>query len=84
MSAVDPRAIAIAFGAALKVARTEARLSQEALAERAGLDRTTPSLYERGLRQPTVAGLIILGQALECDPSVLVRMTVDRLRESSQ
>jgi DNA-binding XRE family transcriptional regulator len=33
----------------------ERGLSQECLAELADLDRTTPSLLERGLRQPTSA-----------------------------
>jgi len=81
MSAVDHRAVALTFGEVLRIARAAALLSQEEIAERAGLDRTTPSLYERGLRQPTIATLIALGRALGCDPSVLVQMTVARLRE---
>jgi transcriptional regulator with XRE-family HTH domain len=81
MSALDYREVALAFGAVLKTVRNEALLSQEDVAERAGLDRTTPSLYERGLRQPTIASLIALGHALGHDPSVLVQMTVARLRK---
>jgi transcriptional regulator with XRE-family HTH domain len=81
MSAVDHRKVALAFGAVLRTTRKQALLSQEDIAERAGLDRTTPSLYERGLRQPPIASLIALGHALGCDPAALVRMTVVRLRE---
>ena len=69
------REIALAFGAALRSARNDAALSQEALADRAGVDRTTPSLYERGLRQPTIATLIALSRGLGCEPSSLLRMT---------
>jgi transcriptional regulator with XRE-family HTH domain len=64
--------VALAFGAALKIARTAARLSQEQLAELADLDRTTPSLYERGLRQPTVGTVIAIAEALRVDPALLV------------
>lgn len=39
------RDIALAFGAVLRLVCTHAHLSQEAVAERASLDRTTPSLY---------------------------------------
>jgi len=60
--------VALAFGTVLRVIRTSSRLSQEAVAERAGLDRTTPSLYERGLRQPTIGSLIALAAALDCEP----------------
>lgn len=43
MSAVDHRAVALTFGAVLRIACAAALLSQEEIAERAGLDRTTPS-----------------------------------------
>jgi DNA-binding XRE family transcriptional regulator len=58
MSAVDHRAVAAAFAAILRTARVGAGLSQEKLAEAADIDRTYPSLLERGLRQPTLAVLI--------------------------
>jgi transcriptional regulator with XRE-family HTH domain len=78
MSTVDHREVVAAFGAVLKIVRTDALLSQEDVAERAELDRTTRSLYERGLRQP-IATLIALARALGCAPAVLVQMTVGRL-----
>lgn len=69
-----------AFGQALKAARLAKGLSQEQLAEGAELDRTTPSLYERGLRTPTLTVLIEIGRALDVDPTQLVSATIRRLR----
>jgi len=70
------RAVAAAvrqvFGKVLRESRQERGLSQERLAELARLDRTTPSLLERGLRQPTLSVVILLGRALEVDPRELV------------
>ena len=48
----DPKAIYI--GKVLKRLRTNHKLSQEELAFRASLDRTSISLLERGLRTPTL------------------------------
>ncbi len=42
------------FGKALRKARQAAGLSQEELAERAGLHRTYISQLERGLKSPTL------------------------------
>jgi transcriptional regulator with XRE-family HTH domain len=71
-----------AFGQALRAARLARGLSQEQLAEGAELDRTTPSLYERGLRTPTLTVLIDIGRALDIEPTQLVSATIDRLRGS--
>jgi transcriptional regulator with XRE-family HTH domain len=80
MSAVDHHAVATAFAAILRTARVGAGLSQEKLAEAADIDRTYPSLLERGLRQPTLAVLIAVASALKMEPALLVTMTVARLR----
>jgi transcriptional regulator with XRE-family HTH domain len=80
MSAVDHHAVATAFAATLRTARVGAGLSQEKLAEAADIDRTYPSLLERGLRQPTLAVLIAVASALKMEPALLVTMTVARLR----
>jgi transcriptional regulator with XRE-family HTH domain len=45
------------------------------------LDRTYPSLLERGLRQPTIGKFIAIGFALRVDPSTLMIMTLVKLRE---
>lgn len=53
-----------AFGEALRTARLEAGLSQEALAERAGLDRTYVSGTERGRKNPTLKTIARLSDAI--------------------
>jgi len=55
-------------------------LSQEDLALRAGLDRTYPSLLERGQRQPTLAVVLAMAQVLEVSPAVLVNRTLEECR----
>ena len=80
MKSTAGRSVAAAFGASLRLLRQDRGLSQEALAEAANLDRTTPSLYERGRRQPTLGAVFVLSRALEVDPVILVRMTLTRLQ----
>jgi transcriptional regulator with XRE-family HTH domain len=75
----EARAVAAAFGAVLRAQRRRARLSQEALALEAGLDRTYVSLLERGQRQPTLGVLLRLGRALACPPAELLGATLARL-----
>jgi transcriptional regulator with XRE-family HTH domain len=72
-------AVRTAFGRVLQELRRERGLSQETVAELAGIDRTTPSLLERGLRQPTLVLLILLAHALEVDPRELVGRVLERL-----
>jgi len=80
MKSAVSQPVARAFGASLRLLRQGRELSQEALAEVAGLDPTTPSLYERGKRQPTLAAVLMLAKALGIDPALLVRMTLARLQ----
>ena len=68
-----------AFGQALRAARFARGFSQEQLAELAELDRTTPSLYERGLRTPTLTALIDIGRALDIEPTKLLSDTIKQL-----
>jgi transcriptional regulator with XRE-family HTH domain len=70
----SPQAVLDAFGAALRSLREERSLSQEALAERAGIHRTYVSLLERGLKAPTLIVLIDIAVALDVAPSRIVRM----------
>jgi transcriptional regulator with XRE-family HTH domain len=53
------------FGGNLLRIRQARRLSQESLAERAGVHRTQISLFETGQRQPLLETLIRLAGALE-------------------
>jgi len=80
MSTVDHYQVARAFGAVLKLSRAGAQLTQEQLAEAADIDRTYPSLMERGLRQPTLAVVLTLADAFEIEAATLITMTVVRLR----
>jgi transcriptional regulator with XRE-family HTH domain len=71
--------VARAFGVALRAARDAQGISQDQLSEICDMDRTYPSLLERGLRGPTVAMLLRLADALDVEPERLVRDTVTRL-----
>jgi transcriptional regulator with XRE-family HTH domain len=68
MTELDQRRVAKAFGAVLKSTRTNAGISQEKLAELANIDRTYPSMLERGIRQPTL-GRVIEVYAFHCAAS---------------
>ncbi|MGQ0834310.1 MAG: helix-turn-helix domain-containing protein [Gammaproteobacteria bacterium] len=61
-----------AFGRVLREHRESRRLSQEALALGADVDRTFVSQIERGVRQPTLTTLCKLAQALDVQPSTLI------------
>jgi transcriptional regulator with XRE-family HTH domain len=76
--------VARAFGVTLRAARTGKGLSQEKLSQICDLDRTYPSLLERGLRGPTVAMLLRLADALGVAPAQLVIDTVQRLHKEAQ
>lgn len=62
------------FGKTLRNLRTSAGLSQEALADECGLDRTYISLLERGLRQPSLKTIFTLSQSLKIVPSVFISL----------
>lgn len=59
------------FGAAVRRHRELIRISQEELANRAGLDRTYVSAIERERRNPTLKVLQQLSDALGADLDVL-------------
>ncbi|MBV1917480.1 MAG: helix-turn-helix domain-containing protein [Sphingomonadaceae bacterium] len=54
-----------AFGANLRDARNNVKISQEELASQAGLDRTYISLLERGKRNPSLVCIGKLAEALK-------------------
>jgi len=70
--------------AVLRELRQQRGLTQETLAELADLDRTYPSLLERGLRTPTLAVVLRLANALETEPSRLICETALRLQLDDQ
>jgi transcriptional regulator with XRE-family HTH domain len=61
------------FGNVVRRRREKAGLSQEALADRAGLHRNYIGLLERGLRTPSIEVLRKVAVGLETTMSSLVR-----------
>jgi transcriptional regulator with XRE-family HTH domain len=69
----DPASDALAlFGDRVRSRRHELDLSQEALADRAGLHWTFVGQVERGRRNLSLHNLLKLAEALEIDPAKLV------------
>jgi len=71
----ERRRVGLAFGAALRAARKHKGMTQEHLADAAGIDRTFPTLLERGLRTPTLGTLLRLAKALGLSAEGLVEAT---------
>ena len=63
----------INFGIILQNERKKNGLSQEKLAELAGLHRTYISDLERGIRNPTITTIFTLCKALNTTPSELLK-----------
>ncbi|MGH8230045.1 MAG: helix-turn-helix domain-containing protein [Steroidobacteraceae bacterium] len=66
----DP--IAVAFGRVLREQRDARGLSQEAMAQKADVDRTFISQIERGIRRATLTTLCKLSHGLDVAPSTLI------------
>jgi transcriptional regulator with XRE-family HTH domain len=73
--------VAWAFGETLRSERLRRGMSQEELAEASDMDRTYPSLLERGHRTPTLTVLLDLAAALEVPPERLVIDTAVRIED---
>ncbi|EBI5645124.1 helix-turn-helix transcriptional regulator [Salmonella enterica subsp. enterica serovar Newport] len=59
------------FGEQLRKLRTQSGLSQEAFADKCGLDRTYISGIERGVRNPTLEVISVLAKGLEINIKTL-------------
>ena len=59
------------FGERLRELRTERDLSQEALAELAGLDRNYIGQIERAERNAALVNIVQIAKALEVEPAAL-------------
>lgn len=65
----------VAFGRAVRARREQLGMSQEALGFRSGLDRTYVSGIERGVRNPTLATVWRIADALGTGASRLLQIT---------
>jgi len=65
--------VAKTIGQFLRDAREAVGLSQEALALRADIHRTYPSLLELGKRQPTIDVFLRICKAVKVEPHVMIR-----------
>jgi transcriptional regulator with XRE-family HTH domain len=83
VSVPDRRRVARAFGIVLRTARMGANLSQHQLARAAHVSTNLPGLFERGRLQPTLHTVIVLADSLGMPASMLVSMTVGRLRREA-
>lgn len=61
----------VALGEAIRARRRELAISQEALADRIGIDRTYLSGIERGERNPSYTNLLRIASALRLPLSAL-------------
>jgi len=66
------RSLTKAFGIILRAMRTEAGLSQERLAFRAGIHPTYLSQLERGVKSPTLDVVAALAKALHLPAHLLI------------
>lgn len=80
--AARPTAL-VAFGSRVRQLRVERALSQERLAELAGLHRTYVGSLERGERNVALLNLVRLASALRVEPSELVRDLSEHRRDGS-
>jgi transcriptional regulator with XRE-family HTH domain len=69
----DAARVQRAFGDRVRAAREAAGLSQESLAELAGLHRTYAGSVERGERNLSLINIVRIASALGTDPSDLMR-----------
>ena len=68
-------AILIGLGRQIRARRIEMGLSQEALANLAGIDRSHMGKIERGERNVTILNIERIAKVLECPPSTLLEDT---------
>ncbi|CFQ30967.1 HTH-type transcriptional regulator sinR [Yersinia bercovieri] len=71
ISMENTKNINIRFGQRVKALRLQAGLSQEAFADKCGLDRTYISGIERGVRNPTLGVIDTIANGLSIELRVL-------------
>jgi transcriptional regulator with XRE-family HTH domain len=66
-----------AFGLALKKLRLDYKISQEELAYRSDLDRTSISSFERGKTSPKLNTVFVLAECFNLEPEQLIKLASD-------
>lgn len=72
------------FGANVRRFRVAAGLSQEAVAERMGVDRAYISAIERGAQNATLISVWEIAQALQVRPTELLDETVGKAADKAE
>lgn len=67
----------VALGKRIRALRKDAKLTQEELAERAGLSANYVGEIERGERNPSALALFALAGGLSVKPAVLLEVSSD-------
>ena len=75
---------AIAFGRAVRAARAEHGIAQEALAQLADIERSHMGKIERGEHMPTLAIILKIARALQCSAADLMAATEQNLQSLRQ
>ncbi|MBQ0726675.1 MAG: helix-turn-helix transcriptional regulator [Thalassolituus oleivorans] len=66
--------VSIAFGKAIKIRRIELGISQESLANNAGIARSFLSSIERGSKNASLQSIWKISMAMKCKPSDLFKV----------
>lgn len=74
--AMKKNPVLVALGKNVRELREQKKLTQEALAERSGLDPSYISGIERAVRNPSVLSLARLADGLECTVSAVCHSIV--------
>ena len=82
MNSISAQSFHRAFGQVIRRYRHAQGLTQEGLADRAGLHRTYVSQIERGLKSASLATLLCLSSALQVPPDRLVREALELSEEN--
>jgi transcriptional regulator with XRE-family HTH domain len=69
----DKDDLLVRFGAEIRAQRTTKKLSQEALADASGVERSHMGKIERGERNVTFLNIVRIADALETKPSELMK-----------
>ena len=75
--------IVVTFGKVIKQRRNQLRISQEKLAELAGLHRTYISQIERGIKTPSLKSVVAIANGLSIKPHELLLMIEKNLNDNN-